>query len=306
MTNATAPNAPSIVLITGTSSGVGLHAAVAAARAGQTVVATMRNLEGSRALLDAADAAEVSLDIRRLDVTAAQSVSEVVAEVVGRHGRLDAVVNNACSGHVGTIENETIDQVRAVMEVSFFGVVALARVAGAAGVSVTVVEAGAMASSFVTNVGFDPAAPAAVGDPYAVGLAAYLARAGSSFASAQTAESAGSAVAALLDGGEPPCRVQTSDAARGFVGVKLADLDGAAVQRPPRPALLSPDQAAAVLAGRCRRRGPVTLRRTGRRRRAGSAAATPAHRHPPGLPRRGSRRSPPARRAPGSCPRPFG
>ena len=278
MTNSPAGHTPNVVLITGTSSGIGLHAAIAAAQAGHTVVATMRNLEGTRALLDAADAAGVTLDIRRLDVTEAQSVTEVVAGIVGRYGRLDAVVNNAGSGHLGTIENETIDQVRAVMEVNFFGVVgvtraalphlrtshgrlitvtsvggvigqpfneaycaakfavegfmeSLAPVVRSAGVSVTVVEPGAVATSFVANVGFDPTAPAAVGDPYAAGLAAYLARAGSSFASAQTAESAGSVVAALLDGDVPPFRVQTSDAARQFVGVKLADLDGAAVQR---------------------------------------------------------------------------
>lgn len=278
MTNSPAGTTPNIVLITGTSSGIGLHAAIAAAQAGHTVVATMRHLEGSRALLDAADAAGVTLDIRRLDVTEAQSVTEVVAEIAARYGRLDAVVNNAGSGHLGTIENETIDQVRAVMEVNFFGVVgvtraalphlrtshgrlitvtsvggvigqpfneaycaakfavegfmeSLAPVARSAGVSVTVVEPGAVATSFVANVGFDPAAPAAVGDPYAAGLAAYLARAGTSFASAQSAESAGSVVAALLDGDVPPFRVQTSDAARQFVGVKLADLDGSAVQR---------------------------------------------------------------------------
>ncbi|MBG6057380.1 NAD(P)-dependent dehydrogenase (short-subunit alcohol dehydrogenase family) [Cryobacterium sp. MP_M5] len=278
MTNSSDGHTPNIVLITGTSSGIGLHAAIAAARAGHTVVATMRNLEGSRALRGAADAAGVTLDIRRLDVTEAQSVTEVVAEIVGRYGRLDAVLNNAGSGHLGTIENETIDQVRAVMEVNFFGVVAVTRaalphlrtshgrlitvtsvggvigqpfneaycaakfavegfmeslapVARSAGVSVTVVEPGAVATSFVANVGFDPAAPAVVGDPYAAGLAAYLARAGSSFASAQSAESAGSVVAALLDGDVPPFRVQTSDAARQFVGVKLADPDGSAVQR---------------------------------------------------------------------------
>ncbi len=273
----TSTSTPGIVLITGTSSGIGLHAAIAAARAGHTVVATMRNLEGARALRDAADAAAVTLDIRRLDVTEPDAVTAVVGEIVERYGRLDAVVNNAGSGHVGTIENETIDQVRAVMEVNFFGVVSVTRaalphlrtsggrlitvssvggvvgqpfneaycaakfavegfmeslapVARTAGVSVTVVEPGAVATSFVANVGFDLTAPPAFGDPYAAGLAAYLARAGSSFAAAQTAESAGGVVAALLDGDTPAFRVQTSDAARQFVGSKLADLDGAAVQ----------------------------------------------------------------------------
>jgi NAD(P)-dependent dehydrogenase (short-subunit alcohol dehydrogenase family) len=267
----------SVVLITGTSSGIGLHAAIAAARAGHTVVATMRNLEGARALRDAAADAEVSLDIRRLDVTEPEAAADAVTETIERHGRLDALINNAGSGRLGTIENETVDDVRAVMEVNFFGVVALTRaalpylrgsrgrlitvssvggvigqpfneaycaakfavegfmeslapVAATAGVSVTVVEPGAVASSFVANVGGDLSRSALVDDPYDAALQAYLARAESSFRSAQTSQSAGEVVAALLDGDRPPFRVQTSEAARQFVAVKLADLDGGAVQ----------------------------------------------------------------------------
>lgn len=272
-----APNL-SVVLITGTSSGIGLHAAIAAGRAGHTVVATMRDLEGARALRDAAADAKVSLDIRRLDVTEPQAATEVVAETIARHGRLDAVINNAGSGRLGTIENETVDDVRAVMEVNFFGVVALTRAAlphlrstrgrlitvssvggvigqpfneaycaakfavegfmeslapvvATAGVSVTVVEPGAVASSFVANVGRDSSHGGAADDPYAAALEAYLARAATSFGSAQSARSAGEVVAALLDGDRPAFRVQTSEAARQFAAVKLADLDGSAVQR---------------------------------------------------------------------------
>ncbi|MBC7443138.1 MAG: SDR family NAD(P)-dependent oxidoreductase [Ramlibacter sp.] len=268
---------PNVVLITGTSSGIGLHAAVAAAVAGHTVVATMRNLEGARALRDAAATARVSLDIRRLDVTEPDSVTRVVAETTERYGRLDALINNAGSGRVGTIENETVDDVRAVMEVNFFGVVAVTRaalphlrntrgrlisvssvggmigqpfneaycaakfavegfmeslapVAATAGVSVTVVEPGAVASSFVANVGRDLTEGGPAGDPYAAPLAAYLARAASSFSAAQSAQSAGEVLAGLLDGDRPAFRVQTSDGARRFVAAKLADLDGSAVQ----------------------------------------------------------------------------
>jgi len=268
---------PGTVLITGTSSGIGLQAAVAAARSGHTVVATMRTLEGARALRDASATAGVTLDIRRLDVTEPGSITEVIAHMLDRYGRIDAVVNNAGAGHVGTIENEGLDVVRAVMEVNFFGVVSVTRaalphlrqshgrlitvtsvggvvgqpfneaycaakfavegfmeslapVAATAGVSVTVVEPGAVASSFVDNVGLDPRA-SPPNDPYASALAGYLARAGQSFSAAQSAESAGAFVAALLDGERPPFRAQTSDAARAFVGVKLADADGSAVQR---------------------------------------------------------------------------
>ncbi|TFB86442.1 SDR family oxidoreductase [Cryobacterium algoricola] len=268
---------PGTVLITGTSSGIGLQAAVAAARSGHTVVATMRTLEGARALRDASATAGVTLDIRRLDVTEPGSIAEVITHMLDRYGRIDAVVNNAGAGHVGTIENESLDVVRAVMEVNFFGVVSVTRaalphlrqgrgrlitvtsvggvvgqpfneaycaakfavegfmeslapVAATAGVAVTVVEPGAVASSFVDNVGLDPRA-SPPNDPYASALAGYLARAAQSFSAAQSAESAGASVAALLDGERPPFRVQTSDAARAFVGVKLADADGSAVQR---------------------------------------------------------------------------
>lgn len=41
--------------------------------------------------------------------------------MIADHGRLDAVVNNAGAGHSGTLENETVDDVRRVMEVNFFG-----------------------------------------------------------------------------------------------------------------------------------------------------------------------------------------
>ncbi|MEC5150432.1 SDR family oxidoreductase [Cryobacterium sp. GrIS_2_6] len=271
------PAVPGTVLVTGTSSGIGLQAAVAAARAGHPVVATMRTLEGARALRSASETAGVNLDIRRLDVTEPASITEVIAHMLDRYGRIDALVNNAGAGHVGTIENEGLDVVRAVMEVNFFGVVSVTRaalphlrqshgrlitvtsvggvvgqpfseaycaakfavegfmeslapVAATAGVTVTVVEPGAVASSFVDNIGLDPRA-SPPNDPYASALAGYLARAAQSFSAAQSAESAGAFVAALLDGERPPFRVQTSDAARAFVGVKLADADGSAVQR---------------------------------------------------------------------------
>src|SRR4051794_17163342 len=113
-----------IVLITGTSSGIGLETAVAAALAGARVVATMRDTAKASRLRDAASDAGVELDIRSLDVTDTAAIEAVIAGVVADHGRLDVLVNNAGSGHVGTIEHDSLDDVRATMEVNFFGVVA--------------------------------------------------------------------------------------------------------------------------------------------------------------------------------------
>ncbi|MBI5609110.1 MAG: SDR family NAD(P)-dependent oxidoreductase, partial [Deltaproteobacteria bacterium] len=81
------------MLISGCSSGFGLLAAVEAARRGHKVVATLRDL-GRRAALDqAARAAGVELDVLALDVNDAASIERCVAEVLRRHGRIDAAVN---------------------------------------------------------------------------------------------------------------------------------------------------------------------------------------------------------------------
>jgi NAD(P)-dependent dehydrogenase (short-subunit alcohol dehydrogenase family) len=112
------------VLLTGTSSGIGLAAAVAAAEAGWHVIATMRDTGKAAALREAAGD-RPNLEIRRLDVTDPASIADCLAGIE----RLDAVVNNAGAGHVGTLELEGIDQVRAVMEVNFFGVLEVSKAA---------------------------------------------------------------------------------------------------------------------------------------------------------------------------------
>jgi NAD(P)-dependent dehydrogenase (short-subunit alcohol dehydrogenase family) len=268
------------VLITGTSSGIGLAAAVAAAEAGWHVIATMRNTAKADNLLQAAGAAGVTerVQIAELDVVEPASAVACVDAVVAEHGRLDAVINNAGAAFVGTIEQTGVEDVRKTMEVNFFGVLnvthaamphlraargrlitvtsvggvvgqpfneaycaakfavegfmeSLAPLARTVGVRVSVVEPGAVASDFVSNLGLDlPALLEAVG-PYAPALEAYLGRTGETFATAQTPADAVAPIIETLDADEPAFRVQTSARARELVGAKLADLDGSAVQR---------------------------------------------------------------------------
>ena len=118
-----------VLLISGTSSGIGLATAVTAAGAGYRTVATLRNPERSGALRAAAADAGVDLDVRALDVTDAGSVRAGIDDVVADHGSLDALVNNAGAGYVGTIEKVSMDDMRKVMEVNYFGVVAMTRAA---------------------------------------------------------------------------------------------------------------------------------------------------------------------------------
>jgi NAD(P)-dependent dehydrogenase (short-subunit alcohol dehydrogenase family) len=118
------------VLITGTSSGIGLATAVTAAQAGYAVIATMREPSRARELLDAAEAAGVTVDVRGLDVTDSDSIEACIDGVKETYGRLDAVVNNAgISNFDPTMEMSTMDNLRANLEVNFFGVVAVSRAA---------------------------------------------------------------------------------------------------------------------------------------------------------------------------------
>ena len=123
------PEPGSVVLVTGASSGIGLETAVAAAKAGFTVAATVRDPARSAALVAAAAEAGVTVDVRRLDVTDAGSVDGCVADVISTYGRLDALVNNAGAAHVSTLELDSLDDIRATLEVNFFGVVAMSRAA---------------------------------------------------------------------------------------------------------------------------------------------------------------------------------
>lgn len=118
-----------VVLITGTSSGIGLSSAVDAARHGFTTVATLRDPSKDGALRAAAEAAGVELDIRQLDVVDEASIAVCIEGVVADHGALDILVNNAGRGFVGTIEQVSMADMRDVMEVNFFGVVATTKAA---------------------------------------------------------------------------------------------------------------------------------------------------------------------------------
>ncbi|MGV9273808.1 SDR family oxidoreductase [Streptomyces griseosporeus] len=121
---------PPVVLITGTSSGIGLATAIATARAGFTTVATLRDPARADALRKEADGAGARLDIRQLDVTDTESVTRCVDGVRETYGRLDALVNNAgVSNFDPTLEMSTPEALRANLEVNFFGVVEVSRAA---------------------------------------------------------------------------------------------------------------------------------------------------------------------------------
>lgn len=112
-----------VVLITGTSTGLGISLAVQAARAGHRVYATMRNLDKKGSLEAAATEAGVSLEVLQLDVQDTASVNAAVDTIINAEGRIDTLINNAGAGFVRTTEQASEDDIDWVMDVNFMGVV---------------------------------------------------------------------------------------------------------------------------------------------------------------------------------------
>lgn len=111
-------------LVTGANSGFGRAITEAAIAVGDTVVAAVRNPE---ALADLVTAHPDRIDPVRLDVRDVARASEVVADVLARHGRIDVLVNNAGRTQVGAVEETTDAELRDLFELHFFGPAALIR-----------------------------------------------------------------------------------------------------------------------------------------------------------------------------------
>lgn len=87
-----------IVLITGCSSGFGLHTAAHLAARGCHVIATMRNLKKQSGLLNEVQRRGGKVDVLQLDVTDKASIKEVVKYVAAKYGNIDILINNAGYG----------------------------------------------------------------------------------------------------------------------------------------------------------------------------------------------------------------
>src|ERR1700759_1238088 len=101
------------VLITGTSRGIGLETALAFARAGHTVFATMRNPSASPELAEIASREHLPITIHTMDVDSDSSVSSAVTAIQS-HGAIDILVNNAGIERTGSIEELPLAEFKAV------------------------------------------------------------------------------------------------------------------------------------------------------------------------------------------------
>jgi NAD(P)-dependent dehydrogenase (short-subunit alcohol dehydrogenase family) len=113
-------------LITGSSRGLGRDLAEAVLAAGDRLIATARQPEQLRELVE-----KYGDRVRAvaLDVTDPASARAAVAQAISSFDRLDVVVNNAGYANVSSIEDVDERDFRAQIETNFFGVVNVTRAA---------------------------------------------------------------------------------------------------------------------------------------------------------------------------------
>ena len=116
----------SVILITGASTGIGRLTALATARAGHTVFASMRDIEGrnavhAREILAIGESEQVDLRVVELDVLSQDSADSAVAAVLEQAGRLDVVVHNAGHLVVGYAEAFTAEDLQHLFDINVIG-----------------------------------------------------------------------------------------------------------------------------------------------------------------------------------------
>ena len=83
----------------------------------------MRNLEKAIIIAEIANTENLPLETIQLDVIDGRSVKEAIDKIVAEGNRIDVLVNNAGYGLFGSIEDLSMEEIKAQFETNFFGVI---------------------------------------------------------------------------------------------------------------------------------------------------------------------------------------
>jgi NAD(P)-dependent dehydrogenase (short-subunit alcohol dehydrogenase family) len=111
-----------IIFITGTSTGFGKLMAITLANAGHEVIAGMRGTNGKNEAVAKELTAIPNITVAEIDITSDSSVNNAISQTLAKFGRIDVLVNNAAVSGFGLLEAYTINQVKEMFEVNFYGV----------------------------------------------------------------------------------------------------------------------------------------------------------------------------------------
>jgi len=112
-----------VALVTGSSSGIGYETALLLARNGFDTFATMRNMNKSKEITEVSKRENLPLRVMQLDVNDDRSVADAINNILNEKKSIEVVVNNAGYGLMGSVEDSSIDEIKAQFETNFFGAI---------------------------------------------------------------------------------------------------------------------------------------------------------------------------------------
>jgi len=110
-----------VILITGSSSGIGEATAVLLSKAGYTIAATARNLNKTTNLEKVLKDANTNSKIFPLDITDQMSIKKAVEEIIQEFGKIDVLINNAGITIDGFFEDHSSEDIEKIFKTNVFG-----------------------------------------------------------------------------------------------------------------------------------------------------------------------------------------
>ncbi len=104
-----------VILITGASSGMGKHAALALIKEGHVVYGAARRIENMKDLEEAGGHAI------QMDITNPTQIKGAVSQIVNEQGGIDVLFNNAGYAVYGAVETVSIEDAKRQFDVNLFG-----------------------------------------------------------------------------------------------------------------------------------------------------------------------------------------
>lgn len=112
-----------IAIVTGGGSGIGRTICLYLAERGAHTVVADRNLEGAQETESLIRSAGGSAESLRVDVADQGNMESLIQGMATRHGRIDYLFNNAGVGINGEFQDLTMEHLRSVMDVNFWGMI---------------------------------------------------------------------------------------------------------------------------------------------------------------------------------------
>jgi NAD(P)-dependent dehydrogenase (short-subunit alcohol dehydrogenase family) len=112
-----------VAVVTGSSTGIGYETSLILARNSFLTYATMRNLNKGENMKAVVTKENLPIQIKQLDVTNDESVTNAIQTISSEAGQIDVLVNNAGYGLNGAFEDLAMDEIKAQYETNVFGLI---------------------------------------------------------------------------------------------------------------------------------------------------------------------------------------